>query len=392
MTKPAGFFWRQVLAVAATVVVAFGSMFYGFSVFLTEEAAGGEFSTSLLSLGYAGSVVAGGLLAFPVGRYADRHGVRGVFGVGAVLGALGLTAFALARQPWQVLAAWWLLVGPATAMTYYEPAFVAFDQWFSPAQRPRALATLTLIGGLAGSVFIPGSAALVRWLGWRPTAALLGALLAAVGGITALVVVPSAAFPDREAAALPPLRVRGLLREARFVLYTVALVLSFASMQAIIVHRVARFEEVGFAVVTVAAWAAAASFFSLPGRYLAPFVAQRLRPARVQAAAILVLAAAAVLMVDGSSSWQMVGHFAVFGVTFGALLPLRPMVMAVWYSGPSYGRVMGAQWTVVALSGAAGPAFVGVLHDASGGYRLPSVFLVVALTAGAWLVAASARR
>ena len=80
-------------------------------------------------------------------------------------------------------------------------------------------------------------------------------------------------------------------------------------------------------------------------------------------------------MVDGTASWQMVGHFFLFGLAFGALLPLRAMVMGDWYSGPSYGRIMGTQWTAVVLVAAGGPVLVGVLRDATGGYQVSTVIL-----------------
>ena len=93
--------------------------------------------------------------------------------------------------------------------------------------------------------------------------------------------------------------------------------------------------------LAVAVWAAVASALSLPGRGVAPFLAQRFGATRVQALVTLLLAAATVLMVSGRTGWEMAGHFAVFGLAFGAVLPLRAMAMAGWYSGPEYGRTMG---------------------------------------------------
>ena len=75
--------WKQIVPLSLTVMVAFGIMLYGFSVFLTDGAAGGEFTTGLLSVAYGGGLVAGGTLAYPIGRRADRTGVRGIFGLGA---------------------------------------------------------------------------------------------------------------------------------------------------------------------------------------------------------------------------------------------------------------------------------------------------------------------
>jgi len=130
-----GFRWGSIMPLSITVMAAFGILFYGFSVYLTDEAAGSEFSTTALSLAYSGAVLSGGLLAMPVGRYADRHGIRLILGLGSVFGLLGLAAFSAAREPWQVVAAWWLLIGPAGAMTFYEPASSSRvrNAWWPPS-------------------------------------------------------------------------------------------------------------------------------------------------------------------------------------------------------------------------------------------------------------------
>ena len=99
------------MTLAGGVAVAFGSMFYAMSVMLTDQAAGGEFSTTTLSLAYGGLTLVGGGLAYLIGRRADRTGVRSLTMAGFALGAAGLVAFGRATEPWQVVAASWLLMG-----------------------------------------------------------------------------------------------------------------------------------------------------------------------------------------------------------------------------------------------------------------------------------------
>jgi MFS family permease len=383
--------WKQIVPLSLTVMVAFGIMLYGFSVFLTDGAAGGDFSTGLLSVAYGGGLVAGGTLAYPIGRRADRKGVRAIFGLGAVLGAAGLTLFSFATEPWQVLVAWWGLIGPAGAMTYYEPAFVAVDRWCTKEQRAKALAVLTLIGGLAGIIFLPGIERLISLVGWRPAVRILGLLLLVTGGATALIFLRREPSIERVVSIHEEYSLGTILRDRRFVLFTAAMVLSSVGAQAVLSHRVARFEEAGYAVAGVAVWAAIASALSLPGRSVAPFLAQRFRPTTVQATVMGLMAIASMLMIDGSSDWQLPGHFIVFGLSFGAVLPLRAMVMSRWYSGAGYGRTMGAQWAVASLIGAIGPAVVGLLHDSTGGYQIPISLVVFLLIGAASLVVLSGR-
>jgi MFS family permease len=381
------------MPLAATVMVGFGVILYGFSVYATDQAAGADFSKTALSLAYGGSVFVGGLLALPVGRYADKHGIRAIVGTGAVLGALGLAAFSASNQSWQVVAAWWLLIGPAQAMIYYEPAYVAIAQWASDRDRARTLGTITLIGGLAGIVFIPLAARLVTLFGWRSAVLVLALLLLIVGGATAAFALPQHHRDAAETATSPGTEIstRGLFRDRRFLLYTLALMLMLIATQGIIAHRVARFEEVGFSLGTVAMWAAIASALSLPGRWVAPMLADRFGATRVQAAIALIVAISVTLMVDGTTTWQMIGHFFLFGLAFGALLPLRAMVMGDWYAGPSYGRIMGTQWTGVVLVAATGPILVGVSRDATGGYWVSTLILTVLYLAAAAAIALSGR-
>ncbi|MEX2623933.1 MAG: MFS transporter [Acidimicrobiia bacterium] len=382
---------RWVVPLAITVMVGFGVTLYGFSIYVTDHAAGGDFSKTILSLAYGGSVFVGGLLALPVGRYADRHGVRGIVGAGVLLGSAGLLVFSISVQPWQVVAGWWLLIGPAQAMIYYEPAYVAINQWSRVEDRARILATITLIGGLAGIVFIPLTERLVSFWGWRPAVLVLAFTLLTVGGATAVFALPGrnrslsvhTDEPEKQISFM------GLLSDRKFLLYTVAMTITFLALQGVIAHSVARFEEVGFSLATVALWAAIASAMSLPGRWVAPMLAGRFGPTRVQATFTLIVALGVLLMVDGTRSWQMIGHYTLFGLAFGGLLPLRAMVMADWYSGPAYGRIMGVQWTGAVLIGAAGPALVSALRDNTGDYQASFLVLTMLLLAGMVAILAS---
>jgi len=377
-------------ALSATVSVSYGALLYGFSVLVTRSAAGGEFSATVLSAAYGGAVLTGGLVAVPVGRLADRHGVAGLVGAGSLLGCAGLAGFAVAREPWQVLAVWWAVLGPVTAMTFYEPAYVAIGQWFGDRERARAVATLTFLAGLSGPVFIPATGALVDAVGWRPATVVLGVVLGATGGAAALLFAARAPRPAAGAprAAAAPGRVA---RSARFLVLIAAVGLGYGALEAVVVHRVARFVETGFTVAAVTGWAAFSGIASIPGRYLLPVLAGRVRPTAVLAGVLLLMAAAVGLAVRGTSAVELAGHFLLWGLVFGAALPLRAVVMGGWYGGERFGAIMGAQAVAIALARAGMPAAVGVLHDRTGGYPVPMALLAVALSAAAVLVTVSAR-
>jgi MFS family permease len=305
-----------------------------------------------------------------------------------------LLTFGAAEHAWQVIAAWWFLLGPAMALTFYEPAFIAIDQWCTPDQRPKALAVLTVIGGLAGVVFIPGIEQLVALTGWRDTSTILGVLLLLVAGLTAAFALRGTApmLDHDRPRARSGAWLRAVARDPKFLTYTAAIMLSLFAAQGVLAHRIARFSDGGFLVATVAGWAAAASALSLPGRWIAPLLAGRLRATSVQAATIGLVGVSTLLMIDGAETWQMVGHFVLFGLGFGALVPVRAMVMANWYSGPEYGRIMGIQASAIGVAGALGPAFVGIVRDRAGSYSAPMAALALTYFLAAGLVILSGAR
>jgi len=232
-----------------------------------------------------------------------------------------------------------------------------------------------LIGGLAGPLFLPGTERLIATVGWRDTTLVLAGAMILAGAINALILPKG--IPRADADGRPPVRPVRLLRDRRFVLFTIAMALSFGAFQSVFFHRIAVFEEAGFTVATVTLWAAASSVLSLPGRYAGPYLAERLGGIKIYAIATTLSAAAVVVMV-GAETWRMPTHFVGFGLTFGAMLPIRAVVMSHWYSGPGYGRIMGAQWSFAAVAGAAMPALTGVVRDRAGDYA-PALIAVAAL-------------
>ena len=73
----------------------------------------------------------------------------------------------------------WAALGLCMAAILYEPVFVIVGRAYHDADaRLRAIATVTVTGGLASTVFFPGTSALVTRLGWRETAAVLGVIIA----------------------------------------------------------------------------------------------------------------------------------------------------------------------------------------------------------------------
>jgi hypothetical protein len=73
----------------------------------------------------------------------------------------------------------WAGLDAVMAAVLYEPAFAVVTRWFA-RRRARALLTITLVAGMASTIFLPLTEALVARLGWRSTLAALSLLLGLV--------------------------------------------------------------------------------------------------------------------------------------------------------------------------------------------------------------------
>ncbi len=387
--------WVVLFVLAAITNVGYGTIFYSFSILLGEDAAAVEFSRTLLSSALGLGVVVSGALAPIVGTLCDISGSRRVFFAGAVLGSAGLAAFSRATEGWQVLVAWALLVGPAMACTFYEPAYVTIDQWFAGRSTGTAIGVLTLVGGLSATIFIPLTQSLVENTGWRDAMLILAAVLLAVVGALALVFLKDR---PREEARQEDLDLKGTygalatgLRHTNraFWLVSASYFLGFVAVFAVLFHQVAYLQELGIPAGTAALAAGLVGLAGLPGRLFFPMLGDRVRPSFLIAVIFLMVAISVLFLPGAEERWQLYLYVGLFGLSFGAVLPMRAIIMGHHFGGPLYGRLMGLQFALLGLATAGGPFAAGVLRDASGSYALltPAVIVMLLLAIPAILIA-----
>jgi len=64
----------------------------------------------------------------------------------------------------------WLLAGAAMSLTFYEAVFTVLGQQVAEAVRSRATLTVTLIAGLASTIFVPLTTVLLSSRRYRQSA------------------------------------------------------------------------------------------------------------------------------------------------------------------------------------------------------------------------------
>jgi len=167
---------RRVVAVlCVTEVVSWGVLFYAFTVLSTTIRDTEGWSLTWLVASFTAAQLVAAAVGLWVGRHIDRHGPRWVMTAASALGVVAVLAIASAPSLWLFLLAW-LVAGVAMSGTLYAPAFAAVTGWAGD-QRVRALTALTLVAGLASTVFAPLTAVLLDHYSWRTTYVVLAAIL-----------------------------------------------------------------------------------------------------------------------------------------------------------------------------------------------------------------------
>ncbi|MGO9672028.1 MAG: MFS transporter [Streptosporangiaceae bacterium] len=392
----------MVWALAVTETISYGVLYYSFAAFLLPMQRSLGVSQTTLTGAFSLGVLVTGAGAVPAGAWLDCCGARGLMTAGSLLAAGCVLLWAHAGS---VLALYLTFagIGLAGAAVLYEPAYATINAYFD-SQRQQALLTLTMVAGLASTIFVPGAAVLITHLGWRHALLVLAGVQAVTvvphawllrrrpadhgwqrDGIRGIASLPATASPRASQAAPGPEhavsgQVATVLRSRPVALLTAGTVLGSAAIAAVAVHLLAYLREDGYTLAVAAAAAAAAAgalgVVQVAGRIVLTASARRM-PAAVATAILLagqVAGVAALLLISGPPG--VVLFVLLFGAGFGVLSIARPDQLARYAPRHLYARLSGIQALLVIAGEAAAPTAAAVLRAATGSYT--PVFIAIA--------------
>ena len=380
---------RQVGWLSLAQLITWGSVFYTFALLMEPLERELGLSRAESSLGFSLALLAEGLLAYPVGRWIDRGHERVVMTVGSLVIAAGLLLHSQVHSAAGFYAAWALL-GSALAATLYNPVFAVVTRRY-PQDFRRAIITLTFLGGLASTVFIPLSAWLIATLGWRHALWVLAALhLLVCAPLHALALrnAPAAAVGIEAGASSPTEH----LRSAPFLLIGVFVVLMMAVTAALPAHMISLLRENGLAEAWVIAIPASIGVVQVLGRLLLFFfehhfnlhLANRLIPCLIPLGLTALLA--------GAGHPQAALLFVLlYGLGNGMLTIVKGTAIAQYVSRQHVASLNGALGLPMALARAVAPWMLGVLWTREAGYR-DGLWLLLAASCVAVLALLLAQR
>lgn len=365
--------WLLTITLGFTETVSWGVLYYAFSVLVGPMQAELGWSraeiTGAFSLALAVLAVAG----IGVGQWLDRRGPRLLMTAGSVLGVVLVLAWSQIRDLPSFYALW-VAMGACWSATLYSPAFATVTAHFRE-RRTEALTVVTLMAGLASTIFLPLTAALVGALGWRSALVALGALLA-------VTTIPLHALVLRRAPATeehhePSLSLGEALRHPSFRWLALGFAL-FALGSGLNVHLVPLLVGRGYDLATAAFLGGLVGAMQLVGRLSLAPLERRLPPAAVIAIVYGLQPVAIALLALAVSPIAALVFVVLFGASRGADTLIRNTLVARLYGPRRFASIQGVLSFAITFALAIGPVALGAIYDRFAGYDV-----------GLWLVAAA---
>ncbi|MDN7227085.1 MFS transporter [Planococcus sp. N064] len=156
---------RTVLFLGLSQLVCWGISYYLIAAFGEVIADDLGWSSTLVYGGFSAALAVMGLTSPLTGKLIDQYSGRFVMSAGSLLLAIGCAGIALSQS---VLAYYisWIVLGFAMRLSLYDAAFATLVR-IAGSGAKRSISQITLLGGLASTVFWPIGFFLSESFGWR---------------------------------------------------------------------------------------------------------------------------------------------------------------------------------------------------------------------------------
>ena len=347
---------EAIWALGASQCVYWGIFYYTFGVMIVPMRAELGVSEAVLAGAFSLGLATSALLASPFGRRLDEGRGWTFFRGGALGGAGLLLAWSWVASPLGLYLVW-IGLGVTLATSLYEAAFGLLTRAISdPAARLNAMASVTILGGLASTLFLPLAAGGITFFGWRVTLRILAVLVLATAWLTEKktsselrALAPAYSSRDELPAVSPIPPVAPFTRLVLTVPFVAATFAAMAAATLVVPTLVAR----GQTLAAASGILAALGVLQLPGRL---WVWRRSLSPRNLLVTPLILQAVGLAVFGGlHATWTAILGVALFGLGAGIHTLARPWAVSVLYGVAASGAVNGAIARHQAIARAAGP-------------------------------------
>jgi MFS family permease len=361
-----------------------------FGIFLRPMTIEFNWDRGALSAAFSLYFLISGFLGIFGGRLSDKYGPRSLVTITGLSVGTGAMLMSQASSLWQVYIIWGLIIAVGSA-SCVVPVMTTIPRWFA---RKRGMAMgITQTGlGIGGLIGPPMAQWLISSYGWQQAYLILGL-------VAIIIIISLAQFmkhsPQRiglrpygddgtvEAKQSPVSIAGGLLfthaiKTIRFWVYGLLLFWSLFATMAILVHIAPYAVDIGISAMVAAGLLSIISGCSVIGRLAIGFIADRIEARRALAACLFVVTLALIWILFAREIWMFYVFAVVFGVAYGGVISLQPLIPAELFGLGSLGIIYGSLDLLSTTGAAVGPLLAGSIFDVTESYR--SAFLIFVVT------------
>jgi sugar phosphate permease len=328
----------------------------------------------------------GPVFGFVAGWMVDRYGPRRIMMAGVLMAGLALVGLG-AVSSLGMFYVFYLFNALGYVCGGPLPIQVLLSRWFDKS-RGKAMGFAYLGIGVGGAAVPWISHTLVQHFGWQMALRTLGLLVVVVAFPMAFVVRETPPPPQGRPVVKSP-EIKGAFRTISFYLLTLGSMCSIGAVSGTqqnlkLYLSLDRHYEQGQAATVLSLVLA----FSMVGRLLMGWLADRYSKKYVMLSTYLLVAAAVPLLFFGRSQSAMDIFAVAFGIALGGDYMIIPLMTAEIFGVQTLGRLMGVILTAGGIAEALAPWLIGRLRDTTGSYSEGCFVLVGMALLGAAAVLA----
>jgi len=390
-----------------------GHGFYGYGVSVLFKPLAADLGMSRAETSWATGIgrLQGSIEAPVTGWLSDRFGPKWVIVFGTSVVVLGLLLMNYVSSPWAYYLIWGVLIAIGTNLALTIAVDKSLTDWFI-RKRGMAFGIRFVIIGVCGVIVLPIITWLVTSYDWRMACMVWAGVMftgvpllwyfvkqkrpeyygllpdgAAVesdsqGDLDAMIgrgVEYAADFEETE------FTLRQAVRTPAYWLITISWLFAMVVGGAVNTHCIPFLTDMGISETVAGGMMAMMVFFTIPARFFAGFLADRVRKDQMQflvSAAFLVQAIGIGVFLLHQSVATVYVFLILFGFGSGAPVPLRLTIGGRYFGRKAFASIQGTSMVFAAPVALLAPVYAGWVYDSTGSY-IPAftTFVVMAMLA-----------
>lgn len=395
--------WWIVLACAIIGGYGAGTFFYGFSAFVDPLKE--DFGWSETAIGFVGAfrIVEFGVATPIMGILVDRWGPRRLMFWGGILTGLGFLLLSQVNSFWTFVGAF-VFVSFAASTCSGVVLTTPVAHWF---HRRVGLAMGLLTAGFGlGGFLVKAVIWLVDGHGWETGFFVIGIGAWVLMAPLALVVrhkpEPYGYLPDGVDHLSPSEKAsvihsssgfspKEAVATRAFWLISLAIMIQFAGMNAVIVFVLSYLEDTGIESGTAGWINTMIPIFSIFGRFGFGWLGDHFPKARVLAIAITLEGIGLLAFAYSPGWWALTIFLITFCPGYGGVISLRPIIQREYFGLKAFGSIQGMVIAIMTVGGFVGPILAGQVFNLKDSYEMAWVIFAVAAFSASALVLSAKR-